>query len=79
VVGIENNGAWLKDKKLGYFDIDNAILAENSIADVPHTENVVVADQATNTLGVFAQYEINWDKLILSAGARFDNYKASLI
>lgn len=20
VVGIENNGAWLKDKKLGYFD-----------------------------------------------------------
>lgn len=75
VVGIENNGAWLKDKKLGYFDIDNAILVDNSIVDVPHTENVAVADQATNTLGVFAQYEVNWDKLILSAGARFDNYK----
>jgi len=74
VVGIENDGAWLKDKKLGYADIDNAIIVNDTIISIPHTDNVVVADQTTNTIGVFAQYEINWNKLKVSAGARFDNY-----
>ncbi len=75
VFGIENNGAWLTDKKLGYANIDNAIIADDTIVNIPHTDNVVVADQTTNTTGVFAQYEINWNKLKVSAGARFDNYK----
>ncbi|MCD4682054.1 MAG: TonB-dependent receptor [Bacteroidales bacterium] len=77
VVGIENEGAWLKDKKLGYPDIDNAVIINDTIINIPHTNNVMVADQATNTTGIFAQYEINWNKLKVSAGARFDHYNVS--
>ncbi|NOZ33684.1 MAG: TonB-dependent receptor [Chlorobi bacterium] len=75
VIGIENDGALLKDKKLGYADINNAIVVNDTIVSVPHTDNVVVADQATNTAGIFAQYEINRNKLKVSVGARFDNYR----
>lgn len=74
VVGIESDGAWLIDKKLGYPDINNAVIANDTIVSVSHTNNVVVADQTTNTTGIFAQYEIKWNKLKVSAGARFDNY-----
>ncbi len=74
VVGIENEGAWLEDKKLGYPDIDNAVIINDSIQSIPHTDNVLVANQTSNTTGIFAQYEINWEKLKVSAGARFDNY-----
>ena len=74
-VGIENDGAWLKDKKLGYPDFENAKIVNDTIVSIPHTKNVLVADQATNTTGFFAQYEINWEKFKFSAGARFDKYK----
>jgi outer membrane receptor for ferrienterochelin and colicins len=74
VIGIENDGAWLKDKKLGYADIDNAIIVNDTIISVPHTDNITVANQTTNTSGLFAQYEINWNKLKVSVGARFDHY-----
>ena len=74
VLGIENQGAWLIDQKLGYLDIDNAVIINDTIDNIPHTDNVIVADQTTNTTGIFAQYEINWKKLKVSAGARFDNY-----
>ncbi len=74
VVGIESYGSWLKDKKLGYADIDNAIIVNDIIISIPHTDNVLVADQTTNTTGVFAQYEKNWNKLKISVGARFDHY-----
>lgn len=77
VVGVENNGAWLKDQKLGFADIDNAIIINDTIVSVPHTNNVLVADQTTNTIGIFAQYEITWNKLKISAGARFDNFRIS--
>ncbi|MFW5793807.1 MAG: TonB-dependent receptor [Bacteroidota bacterium] len=75
ILGIENDGAWLKDKKLGYADIDNAIIENDTIVSIPHSDNVIVADQTTNTIGTFAQYEINWNKFKVSAGARFDHYK----
>ncbi|MEA3494846.1 MAG: TonB-dependent receptor [Bacteroidota bacterium] len=74
-VGIENRGAWLKDKKLGYPDIENAVIVDDSIVSIPHTDNVMIANQSTNTTGIFSQYEINWEKLKVSVGARFDNYK----
>ncbi len=74
VIGIENNGAWLKDEKLGYADIENALIVNDTIITVSHTNNVVIADQTTNTTGVFAQYEITWNKLKVSSGARFDHY-----
>jgi outer membrane receptor for ferrienterochelin and colicins len=75
VAGIENNGAWLTDKKLGYPDMDNAVINDGSIVDIPHTDNVIVADQTTNTSGVFLQYEITKNKIKVSAGARYDHYK----
>lgn len=75
IVGVENNGAWLKDKKLGYPDFADAEIVNDTIVSIPHTDNVLVANQATNTTGIFAQYEINWEKLKVSAGIRFDNYK----
>ncbi len=77
VVGVENYGAWLKDNKLGYADIDNAVIVNDTIVNIPHTDNVTIANQAANTTGFFAQYEINWNKLKISAGARFDNYNVT--
>jgi outer membrane receptor for ferrienterochelin and colicins len=74
VVGFENMGAWLKDKKLGYPDLDNAHFDEDSILVVPHTTDTMVADQTTNTIGAFTQFEINWDKFKFSLGGRYDRY-----
>jgi len=75
IFGMENQGAWLKDNKLGYPDYGNAVIVDGSIVNIPHTDNVVIADQSTNTFGVFSQYEINWEKMKITAGARFDIYK----
>jgi outer membrane receptor for ferrienterochelin and colicins len=75
IAGIENLSAWLKDKKLGYPDIDNAVITDNTIISIPHTDPVLIADQTSNTAGAFVQYEIIWNKLKVSAGARFDHYK----
>ncbi len=75
IVGIENVGSSLIDKKLGYADIENAVIIGDSIINIPHTNNVTVADQTINTTGIFAQYELNWDKLKASVGARFDHYQ----
>ncbi len=73
VIGIENEGASLKDKKLGYSDIENSVI-DDTIINIKHTNNVIIADQITNTTGIFSQYEIKWNKFKVSAGARFDNY-----
>ena len=75
IFGMENQRAWLKDNKLGYPDYDNAVIVDGSIVSIPHTDNVVIADQNTNTFGIFSQYEINWEKIKVTAGARFDIYK----
>ncbi len=75
VAGIETNGAWLKDNKLGYPDIKQATIVNDSILNIPHTDNVVIADQTTNTTGIFAQYEMDLNRFQVSAGARFDHYK----
>lgn len=77
VMGIENDGAWLVDKKHGYPDYSNAVINADTITSIPHTDNVTVANQTTNTMGVFAQYEINWNKFKASVGARFDNYRVA--
>ena len=61
--GIEDNGAWLKDKKLGYFEEDGTYMPTRTIAD-----------QTSNTFGTFGQYEFDVNKLNVSVGARFDHY-----
>jgi outer membrane receptor for ferrienterochelin and colicins len=67
IAGIENRNETLNDVKLGYLDIDE-------FGNQTHTDNNTIADQLSNTFGVFMQYEFDWDKLNISLGARFDNY-----
>ena len=66
-VGLENNGGNLKDKKLGYYDI----------VEGEHKPNTVVADQKTNTFGIYAQNEWSWMHFKLGIGLRYDYYKIS--
>lgn len=63
--GLETNGSSLEDQKLGYYD---------PVEDL-HYGNTLVADQKMITHGVFFQSEWKLDKLVLSAGLRFDHYK----
>ncbi len=65
--GLESNGGWLTDKKLGYWD---------PYKDV-HYDNTLVADQSTSTQGAFLQSEWKMGKVVLSAGLRYDHYKIS--
>ena len=75
IVGVENKGAWLEDKKLAYPDFDNAsVNQQDSITIIPDIGNRLIADQTTNTIGTFAEYEIDWNKWNVSAGARLDHY-----
>lgn len=74
VFGIENNSEWLLDKKLGYLDIENTVISNDTIQSISHIKNTIVADQAINTLGVFAQIDRTIQNFKLSAGLRYDNY-----
>jgi outer membrane receptor for ferrienterochelin and colicins len=73
-VGVENREEWLTDQKLGYPDFENAVIENGEIAEIPHTENTLVADQRSSSLGGFAQIDVTWNKLNVSAGGRFDHY-----
>lgn len=77
-MGAEYQGAQLKDTKLGYPDIDNAeyiISATDTTLNIPHTNNVTIADQESHTMSVFAQYQIRLNRLKATLGGRFDNYE----
>jgi len=65
--GIESNGGSLTDKKLGYYDPEEDV----------HYGNTLVADQATSTQAAFLQSEWKTDKVVFSAGLRFDHYNVS--
>jgi len=72
--GIENTGGSLVDSKLGYPDYNNAVIINDSIISVPHTDNTSVADQASRTTGVFIQYELKINRAKIGIGGRYDNY-----
>ncbi len=76
-LGVEERIDLLKDKKLGYADFENAVIENDSIISIPHTENTIVADQQSTTFGIYAQYEIHFGQLDASVGGRFDHYKIS--
>lgn len=63
LLGVEDNGAWLTDKKLGYINEESTYI-----------DNRIVADQASNTFGSFMQYDFDISQLNVSVGARFDHY-----
>ncbi|MBN1985334.1 MAG: TonB-dependent receptor [Prolixibacteraceae bacterium] len=65
--GLEYNGSFLTDKKLGYYDP-----AENV-----HYGNTLVADQKVMTQAMFTQSEWKLEKWVVTAGFRFDHYTVS--
>ncbi len=75
VSGVENTGGFLRDKKLGYPDIENAIIINDSIQSIPHTENSVIANQYSLITGIFTQFDYKLGDIKFSAGARYDNYR----
>lgn len=79
VAGVENNASYLRDTKLGYPDIDNAVIENNQIVNIPLTQNTIIANQYMSTFGAFAQYDYKLKSLKLSVGGRFDNYFVSNI
>ncbi len=74
VVGIETQGENLIDTKLGYPDIDNAVIVDDTIQSIPHTDNVTIADQQSRTSSIFAQYEFTVFRIQTTVGGRFDHY-----
>ena len=65
IAGVENNLEWLEDEKLGYYDIGTDT----------HVPGTPVADQESNIVGVFGEYQYTWDKLKATFGLRWDNYE----
>ncbi len=74
IFGIENEGSFLKDEKLGcpvyHWNADSTI-------STTHTENTDVADQKKNTIASFVQYEYDFERLKISCGLRYDHYNVS--
>ena len=77
ILGVETRGEWLKDVKLGYPDIENAVIVDDTIQYIPHTDNVTIADQQTSTSSVFGQYEIKINRFQTTLGLRYDHYQVS--
>ncbi|MFW5820202.1 MAG: TonB-dependent receptor [Bacteroidota bacterium] len=75
ITGVENTGSFLIDKKLGYPDYDKAIIQNGSIVEIPHIENIIVANQSSITSGVFTQFEQKFERAKIAAGARYDYYE----
>ncbi len=75
VGGVEARSETLKDKKLGYPDFDNAIVENGKVVEVPHTANILIANQRSTTTGLYAQYEYELLRWQFSAGARYEHYQ----
>ncbi|MDA3953271.1 MAG: TonB-dependent receptor [Bacteroidales bacterium] len=71
--GLEYRGETLEDKKLGYPDYENAEFVNDTLV-IPHIVNTIVAEQISNIYGAFAQYDIDFNAVSISIGARFDHY-----
>ncbi|WP_319500612.1 TonB-dependent receptor [uncultured Draconibacterium sp.] len=62
--GIETSGSSLEDEKLGYYDA----------AEDVHYGNTQIADQGMTNYGAFVQSEWKTEKVVFSAGLRYDRY-----
>ncbi len=65
--GLEYNGSFLNDKKLGYYEPEEDI----------HHGNTLVADQKVLTRAAFLQSEWKLNKWVITTGVRYDNYTIS--
>ena len=75
IAGFENTGGFLKDEKPGYPDYDNAVIVNDSIVSVPHTDNTLISDQSSVTTGGFLQYDLKLNRFKFGLGGRLDHYK----
>jgi len=73
--GIENTSGTLRDTKLGYPDYLNAVINNDTITSVPHTDNTIIADQKTATTGMFLQYDLKLNRFKLGFGGRFERFE----
>jgi len=72
VVGLEQNIDLLKDTKMGYPEY--AVSDDGTEVELTYTDNTIAANQKSYTFGAFAQYEMNFNRLDVSLGGRFDHY-----
>ncbi len=84
MVGVENRGDYLVDKKLGYpvyTIVDNPKAGQqgddDKIIQTEHVNNRIITDQSLQTIGGFAQYDIKSGKIKVLAGARLERYSIS--
>lgn len=71
--GLEYTGGLLKDKKLGYPEWHES---QNGGTSGPtHVENTIVSHQSASNAGAFAQYDFQWNRLLVSFGGRVDHYR----
>ncbi len=77
IFGVENQGGRLRDTKLGYPDYDNAVIVDDVIIEIPHTDNMTVANQVQNITGMFAQMDHTMNRFKATAGLRLDHYRIS--
>jgi len=75
IAGLENTGDYLKDEKLGYPDYANAVIINDSIVSIPHTDNILISDQSSVASGIFLQYDLKINRLKVGLGGRFDHYR----
>ena len=66
-IGAEFKGSHLEDNKLGYYDI----------VSEEHLGNTLIADQNLFLKSTFVQSEWKFNKMLLSAGLRYDNYRVT--
>ncbi len=74
IVGLDNTGNYLTDIKLGYPDIENAVIVNDTIVEIPHVDNTIVSNQSSQTIGVFAQAEREIHNTKITLGGRVDSY-----
>jgi len=74
IAGAEITGGRLKDSKLGYPDIPNAVIGGDTISSMPHIDNIIITRQVSTTKALFMQYEATIGKASLVLGGRYDNY-----
>ena len=72
--GIENTYGALRDSKSGYPDYANALIINDTIISVPHTDNTTIADQETSTTGLFIQYDLKLNRIKIGVGGRIERY-----
>ena len=74
ITGAELTGGFLSDSKLGYPDLSNIVIENDTVLDIPHVDNATIARQISMTHGYFLQYEARFGDMSVIVGGRFDNY-----